>query len=255
MIHQLINSNVAHYSGITYKGKVFDSHFHNSYELLHVIDGQITVKIGTDTFVLEESEFFLIAPCAVHSITCDENAHFFIAIISSDYIPDYSATHQNDVLVRFSIDDDSMEFINERMISSKTRQKYILKSCLYLVLSFAVKGDVLLSSKSVERSFIFAVNTYISEHFKENLSRKDLARLVGCEEHYFSTLFHKHFGMNMRKYINMYRVSYACGKLKTTNDAVSSIALDSGFSSIREFNSVFSELMGLTPKELRLKGE
>lgn len=251
MNHQLINSKVAHYSGIVYVGEDFDSHFHNSYELVHVIKGSITVKIGVDSFELKKKEFLIISPCAVHSICSDPDAEFFIAIISSDYIPDYSGMSQNDVAVRFSLDPSSLTFIGQNLINVSKPSLYMLKSCLYLILSFAERGDVLISAKSVERSFIYTVNTYISEHFTENLTRKDLARLVGCEEHYFSTLFHKHFGMNIRKYISMYRVSHACRLLQNTNDNISSIGLDSGFSSIREFNTVFSELMGITPKEFR----
>ena len=253
MIHQLINSKVAHYSGIIYNGESFDMHFHNSYELIHVIEGSITVKIGVDSFEITKNQFFLISPCAVHSIKGNDGARFFIAIISPDYITDYYGTHQNDVAVRFLLDELSLGFINNNMISVRKPTLYTLKACIYLILSFAEKGDVLLSAKSIERSFVYTVNTYISEHFAERLSRNDLARLVGCEEHYFSTLFHKHFGMNIRKYISMYRVSHACRLLKSTNDNISSIGLDSGFSSIREFNTVFSELMGITPKEFRSK--
>lgn len=115
-----------------------------------------------------------------------------------------------------------------------------------------VYGGVI-SAKNVDLSFVYTVNSYISEHFTERVSRNDLARLVGCEEHYFSSLFHKHFGMNLKKYLNMYRVSYACQLLKEKEDNISSIALDSGFSSIGEFNTVFAEMMGMTPKEFRGK--
>lgn len=254
MIHQLINSKVAHYSGIVYCGKMFDAHFHNSYELVYVMDGSITVKIGVESLDINKNEFILIAPCAVHSIMSEDDARFFIAIISPDYILDFASARPNDVLVRFRMDDSAISFIHERMITQNKPEPYVLKACLYLILSFAKDGEVLFSAKKVDISFVYTVNSYISEHFTEKISRNELARLMGCEEHYFSTLFHKHFGMNVRKYISMYRVSHACRLLKTTADNISSIALDSGFSSIREFNTVFADLMGITPKEFRGQG-
>lgn len=255
MIHQLINSNVAHYSGIVYNGESFHAHFHNSYELIYVLDGNINVKVGVDSFVIGENEFLLIAPCAVHSIVSGDNSRFFIAIVSPDYIPDFASSRSNDILVRFSAEDSAIEFIKDRMIYQRKAEHYLLKSCLYLILSYAKGGEVLLSAKNIDVSFVYTVNSYISKHFTERISRSELARLVGCEEHYFSTLFHKHFGMNMRKYISMYRVSHACRLLNTTNENISSIALDSGFSSIREFNAVFAELMHITPKEFRAQAK
>ena len=218
MNHQLINSRRAHYSGIIYSGESFGTHFHNSYELIYVMEGEIEIKIGEDAVWMQGGELILISPCAVHSIKSGDGSKFFISIIATDYVYDYYIAHKYDIAVRFVLDERSSEFIREGMIFNKCSGVYSLKSCLYLILSFAENGEVLLSAKNVDLSFVYTVNSYISEHFTERVSRNDLARLVGCEEHYFSSLFHKHFGMNLKKYLNMYRVSYACQLLKEKED-------------------------------------
>lgn len=253
MNHQLINSRRAHYSGIVYSGESFGTHFHNSYELIYVMDGDIDVTIGEKVVKMNTGELILISSCAVHSIKSEVSSKIFIAIIAIDYISDFYNAHKNEIAIRFCMDDGSIRFISEKMIMNKCSDSYVLKACLYLILSFAARGEVLVSAKSVDHSFVYTVNSYISEHFTERVTRADLARLVGCEEHYFSSLFHRHFGMNLRKYLNMYRVSHACGLLQSTEENISCIAFDSGFSSIREFNTVFAELMGMTPKEFRMK--
>lgn len=253
MNHQLINSRRAHYSGIVYFGESFGTHFHNSYELIYVLEGKIEIKIGEKAVEMQSGGLILISPCAVHSIKGGNEAKFFIAIIATDYIYDYYTAHKYDIAVRFGLDERSSEFVKESLIFNKSSNVYSLKSCLYLILSFAEQGQLLISAKNIDLSFVYTVNSYISEHFTERVSRNDLARLVGCEEHYFSSLFHKNFGLNLKKYLNIYRVSYACQLLKERKDNISSIALDSGFSSIREFNTVFAEMIGTTPKDFRAK--
>ena len=62
MIHQLINSSVAHYSGMIYRGDTFAAHFHNSYELIRVLSGRADVTVGGRTIALSAEEYLLISP-------------------------------------------------------------------------------------------------------------------------------------------------------------------------------------------------
>jgi len=251
MHHQLINSQVAHYSGILYHGEWFPAHFHNSYELIYILEGTISLTVGTKTTDLTEGELLLISPCAVHEVRQNENAVFFIAIIAPDYITDYSEAHKNDIAVRFRIDDVTTALIRKKLIDSDSATVYERKACFYLLLSFAEKGTSLLHIDQYDSSFVYEVNSYIAEHFTERVRRHDLAQKMGYEEHYFSSLFSKNFGMKLRKYLNISRISHACQLLSTTDGTVSSIAFASGFSSVRDFNMVFSDLIGMTPTEYR----
>lgn len=251
MEHQLINSKATHYSGIVYSDHSFEPHFHNSYELIYAMKGRIGITVGREIVNLSEGELILIAPCVVHEITDDEKATFFIAIITPNYITDFFEAHQNDLAIRFHIDAEAADFIRQHLIREPLPTAYQIKACFYLLLSFAENGTVVLSAKDNSISFVYTVNSYIADHFTGKLQRKDLAQLLGYEEHYFSTLFYKNFGMGFRAYLNQCRLSSACQLLQTTKSSVSSIAFDSGFSSVREFNNVFSRLMGTTPTEYR----
>ena len=97
MKHQVENSRSTHYRGTLYHGTCFSAHFHNSYELICVLSGEVSVTVNGQISVLSEREFFLISPCAAHSISSAEESVFFISIISPDYIADFYESHKGDV--------------------------------------------------------------------------------------------------------------------------------------------------------------
>ena len=251
MIHQLIHSPVAHYSGTVYRGSTFAAHFHNSYELIRVLSGRADVAVGGRTIPLSAEEYLLLSPCAVHEVRSCGQAEYFVAVIAPDYITDYAETHKNDIAVRFRADSDADALIRTRLIDADCASVYMRKACFYLLLSFAEEGEVLLRADQYDSSFVYAVNSYIAEHFTEPLRRQELAQMMGYEPHYFSSLFRKNFGMGIRKYLNIYRISHACRLLRTTDSTVSAIAFASGFSGVRDFNAVFAGLLGTTPTGYR----
>ena len=251
MKHQSINSRVTHYSGITYYGNTFEAHFHNSYELICVLKGSIKVTVNSNDATLGEKEFILISPCMVHGISESANAVYFIAIITTDYIPDFFEANKRDIARIFSVDSETFGYIRSHLFEAKGQQVYQLKACLYMLLSFAERGKLFLTSADMNYDFIFAVNSYITEHFSAKITRAELAALTGYEEHYFSSVFKKNFRIGLKRYINTYRISHAARLLRATDAKIARIALDSGFSSVKEFNNVFLSLMSETPSQYR----
>ena len=189
MNHQKINSKPSHYSGITYCGKSFATHFHNSYELICVLKGDVQVTINAYSTSLHENYFLLIPPCMIHSISESENAVFFIAILTADYIPDFFERHKKNEIYMFTVESDSFSYLNDHFFQKRRPDGYLLKACLYIILAYAEKGEKLIPTRSTDYDFIFAVNLYIAEHFFEPIKRTQLAQITGYEEHYFSNLF------------------------------------------------------------------
>lgn len=95
-----------------------------------------------------------------------------------------------------------------------------------------------------------AVN-HIQSHFAEPLSLETLAALCGMSRTYFCTLFKKTMGMNYGSYVEKIRVNRACMLLATSDLPVLDIALESGFSSLSNFNATFKASCGKTPSQYR----
>ena len=99
--------------------------------------------------------------------------------------------------------------------------------------------------------FIYKISEYISENLNQEITLKHLAYSLNYEYHYFSGLFNKHFKMNFRKFINIFRFEAAVKLIGDKSESVSSVCDKCGFGSIRNFNRVFKQLAGVTPNEYR----
>lgn len=99
------------------------------------------------------------------------------------------------------------------------------------------------------------------ERFKELLTEIDekyefydlesAADFMGMSAAYFSRLFHKLTGMTFSQYLNFVRCENAVNILNSGEDAsITEIASRCGFTTIRNFNRIFKEFTGYSPKTL-----
>lgn len=254
MYHQEYNSIGSHlYSGIVYANFDYQfPHFHDSYELLYIMKGELYVTVNTTETRLLAGDLMLIVPNALHSWRKTEENQIFCAVFSGDFVSDF---FKNDVISsfqKFQISEDVKDFLLKNLFYTGTPEFYMLKGCLYTICSQCIlhAGKNSLSDKT-DTNFIFQVNNYILQNLNTNFTQKDIAKALNYEYHYFSTLFNKCFRVNLKKYTNHFRFKTACYLLSTTDTKIAQIANDCGFSSIRSFNRNFKELNGITPIEYR----
>jgi len=92
---------------------------------------------------------------------------------------------------------------------------------------------------------------HIAEHYAGPLPVAEVAAAVGLHPDYAMTLFKQTFGFTMTQFINQHRVWRAQRLLATTQEKVLTIALESGFGSLSQFNTVFKQVCGKSPRDFR----
>lgn len=97
----------------------------------------------------------------------------------------------------------------------------------------------------VER--INKVFEYISVHFQEEITTKEIASLLNFTESSFCRFFLKHTQKPFKQILNEYRIGHACKLLNDTNKTMELIAYESGYASQSFFNKMFKKVMGVTP--------
>ncbi|MBE8722415.1 AraC family transcriptional regulator [Sphingobacterium pedocola] len=91
---------------------------------------------------------------------------------------------------------------------------------------------------------------YIDEHFKDNIALSEVAEQAHLTPQAFCRFFKKSTGKTFVSYLNDIRVREACRLLGTgTHDCISTVAYLCGFNSITNFNRVFRNVIGESPKE------
>lgn len=98
---------------------------------------------------------------------------------------------------------------------------------------------------------ISRAESYIREHFRENINREDVAAIVYITPNYLSKQFRSRKGMNLREFINQIRIEEAKRLLLTTNLSVSEVAGLSGYENISYFSTVFRKHTGMSPVDWR----
>lgn len=87
---------------------------------------------------------------------------------------------------------------------------------------------------------------YIVEHFRDDISIDDLARLANVSRYHFMRAFHAKFGMPPHAYINQLRLQHA-RKLLLVGCNVTEAAAQSGFYDQSRLNKFFRRAYGVTP--------
>ena len=78
-----------------------------------------------------------------------------------------------------------------------------------------------------------------------------VARAVNVSAGYFSELFHKATGITFTDYVARVRVAKVKILLENPRLQITTIAYDTGFQSLSQFNRVFKQVTGKTPRSYR----
>ncbi len=93
--------------------------------------------------------------------------------------------------------------------------------------------------------------SYISEHFTENPSIRDIASNTGFSEKYFIRRFTQILGITPKQYLIQCRMKYAAYALLHTNRQLQDIASYLGYADIYSFSKAFKKHFGEPPSIFR----
>lgn len=95
------------------------------------------------------------------------------------------------------------------------------------------------------------IKNYIRENMAYGFSVSELAAAFNYNEKYLGRLFKTREGMSMRDYCNWLRVNKAKMLLRDTDQSISQIALQLGFTNTTYFDRVFSSIVLMSPRTYR----
>ena len=232
-------------------------HWHDETEIVFVVSGNAQLLCDNENYELKSGEVALISSGEVHFIKGDASS--IISVIKID-----------EELVKRSVGNLRLNcpILTEKFDIEQVYEKIIFEHNSYDELSQAViNASVTLllaqiyrthecveklsetESENAQNKRIFA---YISANFG-TVTFKEVATLSGFSEPYFSQYFKRISGMTFTKYLNSLRVIEAIKRLSEKKKSVTEISIECGFGTIRNFNRVFKEITGYSPKSLPSK--
>ena len=210
-----------------------EGHSHAYAHILLPLNDTLTVFLDNNEYEITPEHLGFIAPGRFHHCVCKSD------IIMID-IPTY--------------------MIKESDLETLESQVSIPLSGTMIPLAEIIKTEVKENPESSSISYLYyflydkLVETgglkslrYIKEHFNENISISDLAKLESYNISYFTDWFKRKTGQAPSVYIRKVRIDKAKELLAATNYRLIDVAMQVGYNSNASFTRAFKEIVGVSP--------
>lgn len=242
-------------------------HFHQDIELLFVLEGNVKVALENKEIYLGKEDIYVINSNARHSL--EANGDVLLIRLQIRYQTVVKGAEMEDI--KFWCDSTMSENSNydelRRLLFVMIRhyaenktyvQTFEFLSDCYGILNcitsqFMMRPTELVMSDDGDRyeDRIRQINHYIYQNYDHDISLKELSEKLYLSNGYLSRFFKKNYGMNFAQYLTKVRVFRAADDLRYSDDSITRIAYNNGFTSAALFNKVFKKFYGQTPSEFR----
>lgn len=237
----------------------FPPHLHPYVEMIYVIEGSIEVTINKLSHCLSAGEATMCFPNDIHGYTTKDSSKILMFIFSPDITSSFfggmrmNKTLENPFIPKSTIDNEinSLFFTLDSEFKNNNN-KYVVKGLLYTILGKLDPYFIIKNSSSFYSNTTQNLLRYIEFHYQDNISLDSVAKDLGFSKFYISRIFSNKIGYQFNDYVNRLRINKAEKLLEETDLPITTIALECGFESQRNFNRIFKELNSLTPTEFRL---
>lgn len=141
-----------------------------------------------------------------------------------------------------------IEQLFRRLAAAHNGGDILQASALLLEIFSNISGRV--GEKSAN-AYADRIKEYIGEHCAEEITSADIEKLCGISYKHVCTVFKKHTGMTVKKYLIGARLEAACRLLEETSLSVSEIAEKVGMGDVYYFSKIFKREKGCPPVQYR----
>lgn len=244
-------------------------HWHNGLEILYLLEGSEDCYLGEEECIrMKKGDFLVINSRVVHSVQCPRQCKEMLIQIPYP------------MMKRFIPQIDGLEFVCEKITGKKQRmdtflvesalsalaelhpfrspeetlefysQIYHLLAVLVKDFSVSVTSDKMeISEKYMER--LGMITSYVKEHYMEEISLQEIARLVSLNPDYFTRFFKKYMGMTFLDYVNSVRMEHVVRDLQRTDLSVQKLLEIHGFTNYKLFMKMYKSRFESTPGKMR----
>ena len=108
-----------------------------------------------------------------------------------------------------------------------------------------------LEQGKIPDSDIEKAKTFISENLANPITVKDVADYVCMSPEYFTKLFKRETGQNIKEFITLTKLAAAKDMLEHSNIPVGMVALELGYTNFSHFSQVFKKYEDMSPSDYR----
>lgn len=249
-----IFTDTVHTSAHKYKNLQNLPHWHMEYELVHVFEGTAEVMINNNLFELSSGMSVFIHSKDVHYMKAPGESIVGVIKTDADLVKNI-AKHKRLASPVLQPTIDIKRYFEEITIELN-EGKALCEVVADTIISRLV-AEAFRFGETVEENNTYNKNTNKHKELLEMLSENfahitfdKAAEFINLNKSYFSRYFYRFSGMTFTQYLNTLKVSAAVEKIAEGKMSMTEISIACGFGTIRNFNRVFKELTGYSPKKL-----
>lgn len=245
----------AHVFPCKYKNLNNIPHWHTEYELIYVESGTLSVTVDGSLFTLQRGMALFLHQGMIHSIVSSEDAVTAVIKVDGAHLEalfgrtrlvspllsgDYGLSEYIEEIFRESDDKDAFSWILSDSITTR-------------LIAHILRGEPTVEPPANEPSSSAERYKKLLEEIAEKyayVTFEDAAAFMHFSRPYFSKYFLEHTGMSFTRYLNTVRIAHAVEKLREGEKTITEISRSCGFNTIRNFNRVFKDFTGHSPKSL-----
>ena len=228
-------------------------HFHNSVEIVAVERGELEIFAGGETRRVCEGEVVYIDKLVPHDVRGGESSdglRAFVLVIAPTYFTAIKELECGTFDTFLQKSDASYELFEllEWGFSRFLRMSEEMKTGFAtMLLGFLVKSYAMRERIGEGRTkLLFGVLEYIDSNYSQRITLEGLALRFGYEKTYLSKIINSSLGMNLREYLNRYRITKVDEKMiKETGSSLLAVAYSCGFESPNTFYRAYKKYSGV----------
>ena len=218
------------------------------------VEGSYDIALGNGETMQTGTGGFFIAPSdvqqtIVHHVDKESGRMtcrwvFLDARINTAYRPE--ALYQFPIVLCDERKEEMNALFDRLFMTDDIWERYSIGYRLLGLLIASASPVKALPNRGVEQAV-----AYITGHYTEQITVKQLAEIASMSESNFFAVFKRCMGNSPLAYVNHYRLSIAADRLTETEDTVSEISYAVGISDPLYFNRLFKKTYGTSPKKYR----
>lgn len=247
-------------------------HWHNSIEIIYVLDGSLNVDINLSSSKILKNNIEIINIDEAHRLYSDEENKVLIFHIDPYFFEKYYTDIENMFFYTDTSNENSQnneaydefktflsiivcEIVQKSLDYDEEIEKNLINLLFHLINNFHYltydNEEIKENENLLER--YHRISKYIFNNYNNNITLKDIANKEFLSTHYLSHEIKYATGLSFTDLVNLTRVEESIKLLLDTDKTISDICDEVGFSHTRYFNKHFKNYYGLTPFQYRKK--
>lgn len=247
----------------------FNSHIHNCYEFIHIIEGQLIYTVEGTEYLLSKGDIIMTRPEELHSFSfpneCNyrrEFLHVYPGFIK-DYpdlikmLNDRKPGHYNrlpaNLVDQYGINKLFDEIEECCAAPDSNTDLLVLTYTIQLIIKIChiLRTEVLKEQTPVTNKKANAVCRYIDRHYSEPITVDGIAKELYVSPSHLCRVFRCEMGMTIKTYLNIRRVTSAKNMITEGKKRIKNIYRDCGYNDYTTFYRAFVKYTGTSPEEFR----